>query len=421
MILVKRIKSLLKTKDAKTLSTNFASLALLKVAGYIFPLITLPYLARVIGVDKFGELAFATAIIVYFETLVDFGFNYTATRDVAKNRDSIDYISKAYSTVLVSRLLLMLLSIFILNMCIYTIPFFYEKRLILWLTFLYIPGNILFPEWFFQAVEQMRYITIINLGSKLLFTFLVFIIIKDKSDYIYQPVLTALGFFVSGIFATVIIKRKFNIKFICPKFNDISTAFKSSWNMFISLFFPNLYTNFSIILLRNYGGAIETGIYSSGYRFVGLLDQITQVLSRTFYPFLARRIDKHGFYVKISSFISLVAGLLLFFGADLFVKMFYTSDFNDAVIIIRIMSICPFFLFLMNTYGTNYLVLVGKENILRNIIMICSIGGFILTWFIVVKYNSVGVAITITIVWGIRGFLTWFYAVRHRKLIRNNC
>lgn len=412
-----KIKSLLKSKDAKILSANFASLSLLKIAGYIFPLITLPYLARVIGVDMFGELAFASAIIVYFETLVDFGFNYTATRDVAKNRDNIDYVSKIFSTVLITRILLMLLSFIILNICIYTIPIFFEKRMILWYTFLYIPGQLLFPEWFFQAVEQMKYITIINLFSKLLFTVLVFIVIKEKSDYIYQPMLNAFGFLLSGIIAMNLINKKFKLKFSIPSLKEISISFSGSWNMFISLFFPNLYTNFSIILLRNYSGEIATGIFASGYRFVGLLDQLTQVLSRTFYPFLARRLDKHSLYVKISFTLSLLAGLILFFGAEILVKIFYTSDFAGAVLIIRIMSISPLFLFLMNTYGTNYLVLAGKENILRNIIIFCSIGGFLLTWLTVINYSSIGVAITIVVVWGIRGLLTWFYANRYKNKI----
>lgn len=419
MIKSERIQSLLRNKDVKILSTNFASLTLLKVAGYIFPLITLPYLARVIGVDMFGELAFAAAIVIYFGTIVDYGYNYTATRDVAKNKDNLEYVSKVFSTVLVTRIMLMLISLIILVICIYTIPLFYEKRLILWLTFLYIPGQILFPEWFFQAVEEMKYITLINIISKFLFTVMVFLVIKVKSDYIYQPVLTALGFLVSGIIAMVVIRKKFNIRFAWPKIVDFLSTFKSGWNMFVSLFLPNLYTNFSIILLRNYGGEVSTGIYSSGFRFVDILDQVTQVLSRTFYPFLARRLDKHTLYVKISCMISVVAGLLLFFGANLLVKIFYTSEFASASVIIKIMSICPFFLFLMNTYGPNYLVLAGKEYVLRNIIIICSITGFILTWIIVVNYNFIGVAVTITLIWGVRGLLTWFYAFMHKRSIKN--
>ncbi|KAA6307511.1 hypothetical protein EZS27_040818, partial [termite gut metagenome] len=183
-----KIIKIRKSKDGKALIENFAYLSLLQVAGYIFPLITLPYLARVIGVDKFGEIAFATSVVVYFQTVTDWGFNYTATRDIAQNRNDIYKVSEIFANVMGAKLLLMILSTAIFAICIYFIPFLYDKRLLLWLTFLYIPGILMFPDWFFQAMEKMKYVTIMNVFSKLLFTVLVFVIIKNKEDYIYQPV-----------------------------------------------------------------------------------------------------------------------------------------------------------------------------------------------------------------------------------------
>jgi O-antigen/teichoic acid export membrane protein len=408
-------RKLKQSKEANVLIENFLSLSFLKIFEYVFPLITLPYLARVIGVEKFGKIAFAGAIIVYFQTLVDFGFNYTAVRDIARNRDDIVSLSKHFCTIMATRILLMFISFIILTICIFTIPSFYENRLILILTFLYVPGYILFPDWFFQAMEQMKYITVTNLLSKLLFTGLVFVVIKKQSDYIYQPVLIALGYILVGIISMPLIVKKYKIKLSIPSLGDIFLAIKGSWNMFISLFVPNLYTNFSIILLNSYSGLIPTGLYSSGYKFIDLVNQLSNVLSRAFYPFLARHLDKHKTYVIISMTISLFAGLCLFFGADLLTKIFYTTEFEKSAMVIKIMAICPFFLMLMNTYGPNYLVLVGKENILRNIIIFCSLGGFILSWIFVTRFSYIGVAVTITIVWGIRGFITWFYASRYKN------
>ena len=189
--------------------------------------------------------------------------------------------------------------------------------------------------------------------------------------------------------------------------------------MFISLFFPNLYSSFSVILLRTYSGMTATGIYSSGDKFIGLVDQLSSVLSRTFYPFLARRLDKHKTYVLISFSITLIAGFFLFFGADLLIKIFYTTDFAPAAKVIKIMALGPFFLCVMNTFGPNYLVLIGKDNILMNIIIFCSIGGFILLWIIVPKYSYIGVAITLPLVWGIRGLITWYFANKYRKNLKN--
>ena len=417
--LTQKISSLAKNKEAKTLVSNFTWLAILKIIGYLVPLITLPYLSRVIGVDGFGKIAFAAAIMVFIETFVDFGFNYTATRDIARQRDNVEAVSSIFSNVMWAKILLMLVGFVILYVLILAIPGLYEKRLLLLLTFLYIPGHIIFPDWFFQAMEKMKYITIMNVLSKLLFTILIFIVIKQKEDYVWQPLLNAIGYWVSGICAMWLIVKKFNIKIMLPSFRSIWKTIKSSWNMFLSLLFPNLYTNFSTILLRSTCGEVATGLYSAGQKFITIIDQLFQVLSRTFFPFLARRLDKHSIYVKISGTLSIIASITLFIFSDFLVDIFFTPEFKDASYVIKIMAIAPFSLFLMNTYGVNYLVLVGKDKQYRNIIIGFSILGFILTWILTINYSYIGTAITISGIWLLRGLTTFAYAKRH--MCTNKC
>lgn len=408
-----KISELIKNKEARTLASNFTWLAILKIIAYLFPLITLPYLARVIGVDGFGEIAFAVSVMIFIETFVDFGFNYTATRDIARQRNNIAAISKIFSNVMWAKILLMCVGFGILCLLIWIIPSLYDKRLLLFFTFLYIPGHIFFPDWFFQAMEKMKYITIMNVLSKLLFTILIFIVIKEKEDYVWQPLLTAIGYWVSGICAMWVILKKFNIKIMRPNFHSVWSTIKGSWNMFLSLLLPNLYTNFSTILLRSSCGDIATGLYNAGQRFITIIDQLFQVLSRTFYPFLARRLDKHSLYVKISGAFSLIASIMLYGCSDLLIRIFFSPEFDSASIVIKIMAIAPFSLFLMNTYGVNYLVLVGEERIYRNIILIFSILGFITTWILTIRYSYIGTAATISGIWLLRGITTFVYAKRH--------
>lgn len=411
--LSQKILALSKNKEARTLASNFTWLAILKIIAYLFPLITLPYLARVIGVDGFGEIAFAVSVMIFIETLVDFGFNYTATRDIARQRNDILAVSKVFSNVMWAKIFLMCIGFGILCLLIWIIPSLYDKRLLLFLTFLYIPGHIFSPDWFFQAMEKMKYITILNVLSKLLFTVLIFIVIKEKDDYVWQPLLTAIGYCISGICAMWVIIKTFNVKITPPNFRSVWSTIKGSWNMFLSLLLPNLYTNFSTILLRSSCGEIATGLYNAGQRFISIIDQLIQVLSRTFYPFLARRLDKHSMYVKISGTLSLIASIMLYGCSDLLIKIFFSPEFDSASIVIRIMAIAPFSLFLMNTYGVNYLVLVGEEKIYRNIIFIFSIIGFITTWILTIRYSYIGTATTISGIWLLRGLTTFVYAKRH--------
>lgn len=414
----RKIKQVLKTKDAKVLLENFLSLSLLRVVGYILPFVTLPYLAKTIGANKFGEIAFAGAVIVFFQTFVDYGFNYTGIRDISRIKDNKKEVSLVLSKIILARTLLMTVGGLILLACIFIFPDFKSNIKILFFTFLLIPGYIMYPEWFFQALEKMKFSAVFSTIIKIIFTISIFSLVKKEEDYLYIPLINAVGFLIVGVFSLITIYRM-GYRFYFVSIKEVMKVIVESTNMFISLILPNLYTNMSIIFLSSTWGKGVTGIFDAGYKFVGVSQQITNVLSRTFYPFLARRIDKHGFYEKVSFTVSSIITLILFFGAPLIVDILLTPEFNEAVTVIRIMSIAPIFLFMMNAYGTNYLVLKGKEHVLRNIVIVCSVFGLLFSWYMVSKYSFKGAAIAITVVWGIRGCLTWYYA-RYYKRINNN-
>lgn len=405
-----KIKQLLKNKDAKVLLENFFSLSMLQIVGYILPLLTLPYITRVIGVENFGALAFASSVIVFFQTFTDYGFNYTGIRDIAKVKEDKDATSLIFSQIILSRFCLIIIGFIVLILLIFTVPLFNNNAEILLCTFLLVPGYTLYPEWFFQAIEKMKYSAILSTIIKIVFTIAIFVFVKKKEDYIYIPIINAIGFMVVGLAAFYIIIVKYGYKIVTVRFLDIYLMIKKSTNMFISLILPNLYTNMSTILLEKYWGKASTGIFDAGNKFVSISQQITNVLSRTFYPFLSRRLDKHKLYEVISFSVSIFVSLILFFGAEFIVRIFYDETYKDSITVIKIMSISPIFIFMMNAYGTNYLVIKGKERLLRNIITICSLFGLLLTFYLVSSYSFIGAAISITTVWGIRGIVTWYFA-----------
>lgn len=401
--MINKIKNRIQGKEAKTLLTNFGYLSALQVAGYVFPLITLPYLAKVIGVDSFGKIAFASAVVVWFQTVADWGFNYTATRDVAQNRDNKEKVSEIFSNVLWARILLMVISFLLLTIVIALVPKFKENQAIILVTFLIVPGQIMYPDWFFQAMERMKYITIFNIVSKALFTIAVFVFIKEKSDFILQPILTSLGFIISGIGAMYLVIVKWGVKLQKPDFKVIMLTIKGSTDVFLNNIVPNLYNSFSIMLLGFFGGAVSNGLFDAGSKFVGISQQFMGVISRTFFPFLSRRIDKHHLYVKINIYLSLALTVVLFLSAPLLIKIFFTSEFYDAIPILRIMSFSILFLALSNIYGTNFMIIEGYERQLRNITLISSLIGFILSLPLIYYFDFIGAAMTVTLTRGILG------------------
>lgn len=403
---------ILSSKDGRTLFANLGYLSLLQIAGYIFPLITIPYLAKVIGVDGFGKIAFASSVIIWFQTISDWGFNYTATRDVAKNRSDIERVSDIFSSVFWARCLLMIVSFIILVFLIILIPKFREDSNVIFATFLMIPGYIMFPEWFFQAMERMKYITILNILSKALFTVAVFIFVKGKSDYILQPLFVSCGYILSGILAFYYIRRIWGIRLKIVPTKKIFNTIRMSFDVFLNNLLPNLYNSFSTMLLGFVGGPSSNGLYDAGCKFVNIAQQFMQVVSRTFFPFLSRKIEKHHIYVLINIFLAAVGSLLLFLLSPLLIKIFFTSEFYPSITIMKVMSISLFFLMLGDVYGTNYLIIKGKERQLRNISLICSLIGFAISFPLIHYFDYIGAALTVTITRGLLGFSSMFYAKR---------
>ena len=117
--MLNKIKSLTNTEDKKRLMSNFFSLSVLQGANYILPLITLPYLVRVLGIDNFGILAMATAVIMYLGILVDYGFNTTGTRAISINRNDIKKVEEIYNTIMFIKVFLLLVAFLVLSFVLY--------------------------------------------------------------------------------------------------------------------------------------------------------------------------------------------------------------------------------------------------------------------------------------------------------------
>lgn len=400
------------SKEGRTVFANFGYLSLLQVAGYVFPLISMPYLARVIGADGFGKIAFASAIVVWIQTISDWGFNLTATRDVAQNRDNKELVSRIFSNVLWARSVLTLLSGIILLLVVLLVPYLRENADIIFVTFLLVPGYILFPEWFFQAIEKMKYTTFFNLFLKLVFTVAVFVFIHKREDYLMQPLLTTIGYLLCGIGALYLIFKKWGYSLYKPQWGEIFKTIRNSTDVFINNLMPNLYNSFSVMLLGFFGGSTANGIYDGGNRFPSIFYQFQSVLSRVFYPFLSRRPDKHSFYAKLNIVSALVGSVILVLISPLIIKIMLGDEFEKSVVVMQILSFSVVFLAMGYTYGTNFLIINHKEKPLRNLTFISSIVGMCVSVPLVYYFSYIGAAVTVLLCRGLLGVGSYVLAKR---------
>ncbi len=137
-----------KLKLYRTLVSNFTSLSVLQAANYLFPLIILPYVVRVLGPGKYGLINFALAFIAYFNLISEYGFNLSGTKAISLVRDSKKELSRTFSVILFIKIVLSVFSFLLLLVIVYSIPFFNNNWEIYLLSFGMVIGWILFPGWF---------------------------------------------------------------------------------------------------------------------------------------------------------------------------------------------------------------------------------------------------------------------------------
>ncbi len=400
------------SKDGKTLASNMVYLSLLQIASYLFPFLTMAYLARVLGVERLGTIGFAAAIIMWIQTIADWGFNYTATREVAQNRDNPEKVSIIFSKVLWARCILALVSLAVLAILVAIIPQFRQDALIIFFTYLLVPGHILYPDWFFQALERMKYITILGILFRFVFTISVFVFIKEADDYIYQPLLVSFGYLCSGLVAMYFILIRWKVKLRAIPLQDIWLTIKGSTNVFLNNLMPNLYNSFSVILLGTFCTKAHTGLYDNGKKFTTLSNTAMSVISRVFFPFLSRRIDKHKFYSIFTLSIAAVVSLVLVISAPWLVPWYFGAEFAGATPVLQITAPAIFFVAASEVYGTNYLIVNRYEKTMRNITFASSLLGFAISFPLVLNFQHIGAAIVFSTSSFASALLSYIYYIK---------
>ena len=205
----------------KVLFTNFASLSIVQIAGFVLPLIYLPYLVRVIGPDKFGAIAFAQAVVLYFNLITNLGTHLYAPREIAVNKENHLKISNLVSNILFLKLFFLIVAIFTYIVVIDIVPKFNEEKILFIFTGGFLITTALSPVWFFQGIEKMANIAIANLLSRTLGIFLIFSVIRGRSDYIYVPLINVLAQLLGLFFMYYIMIAKEKIKIIKPNISLI--------------------------------------------------------------------------------------------------------------------------------------------------------------------------------------------------------
>ncbi|NYB51986.1 MAG: flippase [Methanobacteriaceae archaeon] len=399
------IRKIFSNDDYKRIIDNIISLFGLQGFNYLMPLITFPYLTRVLGPDNYGLLAFALAFIGYFQILTDYGFNLSATRAISINRNDNSKVSEIYSSVMVSKAILMIISFCLMTFIVSSFDKFRNDWLLYFFTFGLVFGNLLLPTWFFQGMEKMRYISILNICIGLIYTIFLFIFVRNKSDYIYVPLINSMGTIIVGLYALSLVHREFNIKFCKPSMESIKNQLKDGWHLFISNMAISLYTTSNRFILGFFVSNYILGYYAVAETIVKALQGLISPISQAIYPYISKlqsenkqkAIKQFKKILMLIGLLSFLISVLLVFCSPLLVELLAGSAYTSSIPLLQVMVFIVFAVGVNNILGIQGLVAFGYQKKFTKIVIFTGIIHIFLLIFLIVILGAMGAAITVVI------------------------
>lgn len=357
--LIVRLKSILKRH--RIILQNFKYVAVLQIFNILIPLITYPYLIRILGSEIYGLVIFAQALVGYFVMLIGFGFNISATKEISIHRDSKEKVSEIVSSVLIIKGILFFLSALLFSLTLLFIDNSEEYQILFYITFYLCLYEWLFPFWYFQGIEQMKYITYLNIISRTVFLLLIFVLVKGKADYLFFPIVSGLGSLLSTILALYIMFKKHNIYFVFPRLQTLKVYFRNSIPIFSSNLSLKLYTGSNKVVIGMVLGMQEVAFYDLGEKLLNLLKIPIASLSQVLFPNMAYAFDKNLLVkiAKINVAFSLFLTLILLLFLEYIIRAIGGIGMLGAMntVTVLVLSITP--VVLSNIFGVQTLLTNG--------------------------------------------------------------
>lgn len=400
---MKRIFKIIESN--KVLFKNFTSLSILQIANYIFPLITLPYLVRVLGPEKYGLVSFASAFAAYFTILTDYGFNLSATQEISINRNDTNRIAEIFSSVFTLKILFFCLSSLIFFVVIFLVPQFHEHLLLFFVSFFSVLGTALFPLWFYQGIEKMNYILVITVSVRVIITVLIFVFIQNENDFVKLATLNTTAQFVIGLFGLMIVLKKFQINYFIPKVALLKEQLKAGWNLFLSTVWINLYTTSNVFILGLFAPANVVGYFAAADKIRMAFQGILSPMSQSVFPYVnkllsesyERFISFNKKLFKIALTVGMIISIILFLFAVPLVNLVLGKDYQSSILVLKIIAWLPLVIFLSNVLGIQTMLPLNKQKSFAIILFFAAVINLILSFILVPKYFEIGTSISVLV------------------------
>ncbi|HEY2463017.1 MAG TPA: oligosaccharide flippase family protein [Steroidobacteraceae bacterium] len=263
---------------------NIAALGTLQAANYLVPLITLPFLARILGVEVFGKVAFVQVLMTAFIVVSDYGFSWSATLRIASHRTNRELVTSIFTSTWAAQWMVLGACLIAIGLLVATIPLLRADAPLHLMGVLLVIGNVLFPLWLLQGLERMREVAIIQIAGRLAAVPWMFIFIRGPNDGLLAVALIGLGPILAGLTSIWWIRRYKVVDFRRAALSDILSVLRSGGGLFVSKLTISSYTTLVPLVLGAVSGPAALACFNLADRVRNASQSSLTPLTQAIFP-----------------------------------------------------------------------------------------------------------------------------------------
>lgn len=401
---------------------NTAALFIVQISSYLAPLLILPYLSRVLSTDHFGLIAFATSFNWYFLTLVEYGFNLSATRRIAIYREDATKVSKIFSSVMAAKTFLTVVGFILMIAIVMATPKLRPNLTLFMISYLAVIGDLLFPLWLFQGLQKMENLVWRDLCAKGVALVLIFAFVRRDADYLWAAGFQAGSTVIAGIVGLITVPILSPVRWVLPSIQEALMAMREGWPVFVSMVALSLTNSTNILVLGLYAGPTDVALYTAPSRLVVAVRMLVSPVVTALYPHLSHmaansRNEAVAFLRKYALVLAgpfFAASLVLLGGASPIIRILYGSKYVASIEILRILAFSPLLLALQQVYSTFFMLAFGYEKEWSRIILMGTALNFVVLFTLIYTvWPPAAVAVTGILVDVFAAIATYVFYRRH--------
>nr|WP_314494062.1 oligosaccharide flippase family protein [uncultured Chryseobacterium sp.] len=389
--------------ESKKLFKNIASLGVIQVVNYIFPLLTVPYVSRILGPHGLGLINYVTAFVTYFTLVVTYAFDMSATRSVSKNADNPGEINNIFCKATNARLILFLLSSCFFLVFIFTIKKFSDNLMLSLIIYLNVVSVLISTQYLYQGLQKISFFGWLSFIKGILLTISVFILIQNQNDYIIYAFITSFLNLLINLFLLFYAHILFGLKFrfLSPKIS--LKVIRSDRHLFLSSVVFNLYTSTNIVILGMFQSSKIIGYYTVALGLINIIQSVVNIpMSTALFPFIGNSFSKslhHGLdqlrrIFPLVFYITFAGGLLLFIFAPFLVTLIYGKAFMNSIISVRILCFLPLLSCLSSLLGTLTMINLNMDKEFLKVTFLAALISLLLNFSLGYYLGYIGTSIS---------------------------